>query len=143
MYNILKESHNGIGMLLLFILLISILLLAVFYLIKKPFNQRARVVALIGLITIHLQVLVGLFLYILSPLGVSGFSKQAMEHTVSRFYLLEHPVGMLLATVLITIGYRRAKKEGLSDRGKYSRVLIYYTLGFGLVAALIPWFLWS
>lgn len=143
MYTILKESHNGIGMLLLFILLASILFIAFFFFKRKPFIKSVRIAALIGLIVMHIQILVGIFLYILSPLGVSSFSKDAMGHSISRFYLLEHPIGMIIAAILITIGYRASKKEGLSDRGKYSRVLAYYIIGFGLVAYLIPWFLWS
>lgn len=143
MYTILKESHNGIGMLLLFILLASILFIVFSYFKRKPFLKSVRLAALIGLIVMHLQVLVGIFLYTLSPLGISSFTKDAMGHSISRFYLLEHPIGMIVAAILITIGYRASKKEGLSDRGKYKRVLIYYILGFGLVAYLIPWFLWS
>lgn len=143
MYNILKESHNGIGMLLLFVLLISILYIAVFYIRKKPFTKSVQVAALIGLIVMHIQILIGIFLYALSPLGASSFSTQAMGHPISRFYLLEHPVGMVLAAVLITIGYRVTKKMNVGDKGKYNRVLVYYIIGFGLVAYLIPWFLWS
>jgi len=143
MYTILKESHNGLGMLLLFILLASILFIVFSYLKRKPFLKSVRLAALIGLIVVHLQILVGIFLYTLSPLGMSSFTKDAMGHSISRFYLLEHPIGMIIAAILITIGYRASKKEGLSDRGKYNRVLVYYIMGFSLIAYLIPWFLWS
>jgi len=143
MYTILKESHNGLGMLLLFILLASILFIVFSYFKRKPFLKSVRLAALIGLIVVHLQILVGIFLYTLSPLGMSSFTKDSMGHSISRFYLLEHPIGMIIAAILITIGYRASKKEGLSDRGKYNRVLVYYIIGFSLVAYLIPWFLWS
>jgi len=143
MYTILKESHNGLGMLLLFILLASILFIVFSYFKRKPFLKSVRLSALIGLIVVHLQILVGIFLYTLSPLGMSSFTKDSMGHSISRFYLLEHPIGMIIAAILITIGYRASKKEGLSDRGKYNRVLVYYIIGFSLVAYLIPWFLWS
>ena len=143
MYNILKESHNGIGMFLLILLLIIILFLFVKFLLKNPFNKSARIAALIGMITVHIQILVGFGLYFLSPLGITNFSAKSMGHPISRFYMVEHPVGMLLAAILITIGYRLSKKINLSDKSKYARTLIYYTIGFAIIAYLIPWFLWS
>ena len=143
MYNILKESHNGIGMFLLFLLFIIILFVFVKFLLKNPFNKSSKIAALIGLITVHLQILVGFALYFLSPLGISNFSGESMGHPISRFYIVEHPVGMILAAILITVGYRLSKKTTLSDKAKYARILIYYTIGFAIIAYLIPWFLWS
>ena len=143
MYNILKESHNGIGMLLLFLLLIIIIFILFKFLLKKPFNKAVNVAALIGLITVHIQILIGFVLYFLSPLGLSNFSGESMGHKISRFYIVEHPIGMLLAAVLVTIGYKVINKTTLSDTSKYKRLLIYYGLGFGIIAYLIPWFLWS
>ena len=143
MYNILKEAHNGIGMALLFLLLIAIIVILINFLSKKPFNKISKILALIGLITMHTQILIGLLLYFMSPVGLSNFSGESMGHTISRFYIVEHPIGMILAAVLITIGYKQTKKSTLSDSGKYKRLLIYYTIGFGIVAYLIPWFLWS
>ncbi len=143
MYNILKESHNGIGMALLFMLLIIIIFILARFSIKKPFNKSVKVAALIGLITVHIQILVGFLLYFLSPLGLSNFSGQSMGHTISRFYIVEHPLGMIVAAVLVTIGYKVIKKTNLSDVSKYKRLLIYYILGFAIIAYLIPWFLWA
>ena len=143
MYNILKEAHNGIGMALLFLLLIIIIFVLIKFLMKKPLNKSVKVAALIGLITVHTQILIGVLLYFLSPLGLSNFSGESMGHKISRFYIVEHPIGMIVAAALITIGYKAIKKAGLTDKSKYTRLLIYYGLGFGIIAYLIPWFLWS
>ena len=143
MFNILKESHNGIGMLLLFLLLVIIIIILVRFLLKKSFNKTVKVAALIGLIIVHLQILLGFILYFLSPVGFSNFSGESMGHEISRFYIVEHPVGMIIAAVLITIGYRSTKSITLSDKAKYTRILIYYGLGFAIITYLIPWFLWS
>lgn len=143
MYNIIKESHNGIGMALLFLLLIVIFFILIRFLLKKPWDKSAKIIALIGLITTHVQILIGFALYFLSPLGLSNFSGESMGHKISRFYIVEHPIGMIVAAVLITVGYVAVKNQRLSDASKYKRVLIYYTLGFGISAYLIPWFLWS
>ncbi len=143
MYYFLKDSHNGIGMVLLFLLLIILIFIFVKFLLKKPLNKPVKIVALIGMVTIHFQILLGFSLYFLSPLGLSNFSGKSMGHTVARFYLVEHPIGMIIAAVLITIGYRAIKQNNLSDKAKYTKLLIYYTLGFGIIAYLVPWFLWS
>lgn len=143
MYTILKESHNGIGMLLLFILLLVIIFIFLRFLLSQPLNKSVKVAALIGMITMHVQVLIGILLYVLSPLGLSNFSGESMGHTISRFYIVEHPVGMIIAAILITRGYQLSKSKKLCGRAKYKRLLIYYTLGFAIVAYLIPWFLWS
>ena len=143
MYNILKESHNGIGMLLFAFLIIIVIFILVRFLMNQPFNKTAKVFALIGLILMHLQVLVGFILYFISPLGFSNFSGEAMGNSISRLYIVEHPLGMIIAAVLITIGYSQSKKITLSDKAKYKRILIYYTIALALVSYLIPWFVWA
>ena len=143
MYHILKLSHNGIGLVLLFLLLLILLFVFIRFILNKPFNKTVKIAALIGLITVHMQLLVGFLLYFLSPLGLSNFSAQSMGHKIARFYIVEHPIGMILAAILVTIGYKIVKKNNLSDKSKYTKLLIYYSLAFGIIAYLIPWFLWA
>lgn len=143
MYYFLKGAHNTIGLILLFLLLLVILFVAVMYVLKKPIGKSTKVAALIGMITVHLQILIGVILYFLSPVGFSNFSGESMKHTIARFYLVEHPIGMILAAFFITKGYKVLKKESLSETGRYNRVLIFYTLGFIILSYMIPWFLWQ
>lgn len=143
MYNIIKESHNNIGMLLLILLLVVFLLILIRFLLKKPWNKSTSVIALVGMVLTHVQILVGGVLYFLSPLGLSNVSGVAMGHKISRFYILEHPIGMIIAAILMTIGYNSTQKNHLSDTQKYKKILIYYLLAVGIVVYLIPWFLWS
>lgn len=143
MYITLKEIHNALGMMVLFALLLIILIVLIAFIRKKPFGKSTKIAALIGFIFIHLQLGFGFILYILSPLGIGNFSTESMGHAISRFYIIEHPLGMVLAATLITIGYRSAKKDHLSDAGKYKRILFYYILGFTIISYLIPWFLWN
>lgn len=143
MYSILKESHNGIGMLLFAFLVIIVIFILVRFLMNQPFNKTAKVFALIGLILMHLQVVLGFVLYFISPLGFSNFSGEAMGDKISRLYIVEHPLGMIIAAVLITIGYSQSKKITLSDKARYKRILIYYTIALALVSYLIPWFVWA
>ncbi len=143
MYISLKEAHNLLGMILLFGLFLIVMIILISFLRKKPFGKCSKITALTGLFLIHTQVSIGFILYFLSPLGKNNFSVDSMGHPISRFYLVEHPVGMILAAILITMGYSKAKKAGISSRGKYKRILICYGIAFSIIAYLIPWFLWS
>jgi membrane protein DedA with SNARE-associated domain len=61
-----------------------------------------------------------------------------MKDTVLRFYLVEHIALMLVAIILITVGYVKAKKK--SDPVKKNRtILIYYAIGLILILVSIPW----
>lgn len=141
--DILKTAHSGIGILILFGLLLIILYLVVRYVMKKPFNKSNKTMALIGLTLVHLQVILGLVLYLISPLGVANFSGAAMKDSISRLYMLEHPVGMIVAAIVITIGYLAINNDRLSDARKYSRVLFLYAIGYSFILYSTPWFVWS
>jgi ABC-type dipeptide/oligopeptide/nickel transport system permease component len=143
MYLILKEAHNKVGLIILFFLLAIILFMIVRFLLKKPFDRQARVVSLVGLTIVHIQFSLGILMYFLSPLGLDNFSGASMKHPIARFYIVEHPIGMILAIVLITIGNRFSRRKKLSSDKIYKRVILYYTMAFGIIAYLTPWFLWS
>lgn len=143
MLNFIKESHTLIGMIILFLLLIILIGILILFLRKKPFGKLSKILSLIGLILVHLQINIGFALYFLSPLGFANFSGESMKHEISRFFIVEHPIGMILSAVLITIGYRRSKNTRRSDAKRHQQILIFYGIGFAIMYYLIPWFLWS
>lgn len=143
MYNFLKEAHNGLGMLILFLLLFVLISIIVMMVMKKSFGKFSKIVSLVGLILVHLQILFGVILYFLSPLGLENFSGDSMKHEISRFYIVEHPIGMILAAALITFGYKRSKRTTFSAAKRHQSILIFYGIGFAIIAYLIPWFLWN
>ena len=61
-----------------------------------------------------------------------------MSDKLYRFYTVEHISGMLVAIVLITIGYSRSKRA-LDASTKQRLIAIFYGLGLLLVLAMIPW----
>lgn len=55
-----------------------------------------------------------------------------------RFYSVEHTTGMLIAIILITIGYSRSKRA--TDAITKQRLIgIFYGIGLLLILASIPW----
>jgi len=135
----MKHLHSTLAIILLLALLVTLVITLANYLGNKPYNRK---IALIGLISAHLQLVVGLILYFTSPLGLQSFDAANMSNGLARLYFLEHPLINIIAIVLITIGYSKAKK--MTDAKKANKtVLIMYTLGLILVLSRIPWSTWS
>jgi hypothetical protein len=141
MYTGLKHLHSYFAYLLLAALVFSIVYTIIQFVGKKSFTEKVRKVALIGFIATHLQLLIGLILYLISPVGLSNFSGEAMSESLSRLYILEHPLMMLLGIVLVTVGYIKAKKPG-DDARRFRTVIIYYGLGLIFMLSRIPWSEW-
>ena len=95
------------------------------------------------LIAFHIQVLIGLVLYFISPVvqvALSNFGK-SMGDADLRFAAMEHPLVMVIAAVLITIGYSRSKRQ--SEMNAFSKtILIYYGIALLLVLSRIPMNSW-
>lgn len=135
----MKHLHSTLAIVLLLALVISIVITAINYFNSKPYNRK---IALIGFISAHLQLLIGLIIYFVSPLGMASFKGENMSNSLSRLYFLEHPLMMIIAIVLITIGYSKAKKATepfVANR----TVFITYTIALILILSRIPWSTWS
>lgn len=135
----MKHLHSTLAIILLLALVISIVITAMNYFGAKPYNRK---IALIGFISAHLQLLIGLIIYFVSPLGMQSFSGANMSNSLSRLYFLEHPLMMIIAIILITIGYSKAKKAK-EDYAANRLVFITYTIALILILSRIPWSTWS
>lgn len=135
----MKHLHSTLAIILLLALVIAIVITAVNYFKATPYNRK---IALIGLISAHLQLIVGLVIYFVSPLGIQSFSGENMSNSLSRLYFLEHPLMMLIGIVLVTIGYAKAKRA-TEDYAANRTVFIMYTIGLIVFLSRIPWSTWS
>lgn len=135
----MKHLHSTLAIILLVALVIAVLITLVNFAGNKPYNRK---IALLGLISAHLQLVVGLIIYFVSPLGMSSFKGENMSNSLSRLYFLEHPLMMILGIVLITIGYSKSKKIVDSKKANQT-VLIFYILGLVFILSRIPWSTWS
>ena len=141
MYSIVKNSHSFIAFLSLIFLIISTIYAFYGYKAKIKYTKKSKIVFTIGLITMHTQFLIGVLLYLLSPLGISNFSKEMMKNSFSRFYALEHPTIMLLALILITIGFSKSKRN-MDNNIKFKLIAIFYSIGLILIMTRTPWSSW-
>lgn len=135
MYEMLKHAHSGFRWIVLILLLITIF---------NAFNKRkgTRVwsdtdqkIALFAFISTHIQLVLGLILYFLSP--YVSFESGFMKDSVLRFYTIEHLLMMLIGITVITIGYLRSKKAAEGKKAK--TIFTYFLIGLILILLRIPW----
>jgi hypothetical protein len=139
MYTILQKFHSGWAYIALLVLVIAVVNAIIGMSSKKEFTAKDRKIALFGLIGIHVQLLIGLILYFVSPLGFASFGQMADK--ALRLTSLEHPLINLIAIVLITIGWSKHKKL-VTNESKFKTFTIFYGLGLVLILSRIPWSLW-
>ena len=56
-----------------------------------------------------------------------------MKDAFYRFFWVEHPVGMILAILCITLGFRFSKQSA------YSKTFSYFLVALILIMLSIPW----
>jgi heme A synthase len=139
MYHFIQKFHSGWAYLALLLLIVALVNAWLGYSSKKVFTKKDRTISLIALILIHIQLLVGLVLYFISPLGKQALGN--MSDAALRLTSLEHPLINIIAIILITIGWSKHKKA-TTDDAKFKSIAIFYTIGLVLILARIPWNLW-
>ena len=141
MYPGIKHLHSYTAYLTLAFLVIAVTYSLLQWLGNKPFTKQSKLIFLLALVSTHIQFVAGIILYFVSPLGMSNFSGEAMKNAITRLYIVEHPLTMIIAIVLITIGYSKAKRVS-SDKSKFKFIWLFMGLGLILVLTRIPWQAW-
>lgn len=140
----MKMLHSYWAYLVLLILLVAIINAISGMTSKREFKDRDLRISLFTLIVTHIQLLIGLGWYFMSP-WYKSMKEIGMGDTMSnaslRFQAIEHPITMLLAIVLITVGWSRHKKQ-TTDAGKFKSIGVFYGLGLLLILIRIPWDQW-
>ena len=139
MYEFIQKFHSGWAYIALLLLIVAVVNAGLGLLGKKEFTPKDRKIAIMGLIGTHTQLLIGLILYFVSPLGFSSLGQ--MSDKMLRLTSLEHPLINIIAITLITIGWSKHKKLTTS-KSKFKTFSIYYGIGLLLILSRIPWNLW-
>ena len=142
--DMIKILHSYWAYLAVLILIIATINALVKFIGKKEFHAKDFRISLFTLIVMHLQLLLGIVLFfasdylsLISDMGMGA----VMKDSTLRSNIIEHPFTMILAVVLITIGYSKQKKK-LTSTSKFKTIAIFYTLALLLVLAKIPWNTW-
>ncbi|MBK3517840.1 hypothetical protein [Carboxylicivirga marina] len=81
------------------------------------------------------QLMIGIVLYTISSKVM--FDAATMKSTLLRFFTLEHPLMMLIATVIII--HNAAKSKGYSNFQTHKRIFWNNLLALIIVIIAIPW----
>ncbi len=112
---------------------------------NKEFDAKDFRISLFALITMHIQLLIGIVLFFLkdyfSTISEVGGMGEVMKNSALRNLIVEHPTSMIIAVALVTIGYSKHKKK-LVSKPKFKMLAIFYTIALALVLYMIPWNLW-
>ncbi|SFN44177.1 hypothetical protein SAMN04487989_101447 [Bizionia echini] len=144
MYNTIKMLHSGWAYLVLFILVVATLNAIVKSMAGKEYSAKDFRISLFTLIVSHIQLLLGIVFYFVSDYMsvISNMGMGAvMKDSILRSNIIEHPLTMIIAIALITIGYSKHKKK-LTSKAKFRMIAVFYTLALILILAKIPWQVW-
>lgn len=145
MYTTIQFIHSYWAYLVVFVVLIATINSLAGLVGKKEYGPKDFRLALFALIVTHLQFVIGMILYFISPLGLKNIVNsgmgEVMKNSDYRLFAVEHPIVMLLTVVLITIGYSKHKKKLVSGP-KFKALTIFYSIALILMLSRIPWAQW-
>ncbi len=139
----MKDVHSYWAYLVLIILVVAVVNAIIGYVKGKSFTDKDLRIGLFALIVTHIQLLIGLAWYFMSPwfqLLQQDFGA-VMKDKATRLLAVEHPTMMILAIVLITIGWSKHKKK-TEDKAKFKSFMLFYGLGLVAILSRIPWTNW-
>ena len=139
----MKEVHSYWAYLVLLILIFAVANAIIGLTQKKQFTDKDLRIGLFALIATHIQLLIGFVCYFMSPWFdlLTSDAATVMKTKEVRLLAVEHPLMMIIAIVLITIGWSKHKKK-TTDTAKFKMFAIFYGLGLLVILSRIPWNNW-
>ena len=143
LYQYINSVHSLCAYVVLIVLFLSTINALAGFFTKKEFTVKDLRLSLFTLIFSHTQLLLGLLLYAVTPrlMAWQMGAKIVMKDSLLRQLLVEHPLMNIIAVTLITIGWVKHKKQ-TTNRGKFVKIAIFYTIALVCLLSMIPWRLW-
>jgi hypothetical protein len=135
-YSIFVHIHSGLRWLLLIFIIIAIANAALKLNRKSASNLKDCVFNRLTLIFMHLQLVLGLVLYFISPKVI--FNTISMKDSLLRFFLVEHIGLMIIAVILITIGYVKSDRAA-DEINRHKKTIVFFSIALLLILVAIPW----
>ena len=108
---------------------------------KRDFTKQENLSHALFVGFCHLQLLLGLILYFISPVvdqALANGMGAAMKDPASRFVAVEHISTMIIAIVLIQVGRTLSKKQ-TEAMAKHKKAVVFFSIGLILILSHIPW----
>jgi hypothetical protein len=142
MYNALLLLHSLLRWIILLLALIAIYRSYTGMKTNKPFTDTDKKIGLFLMISAHTTLLIGLYQWIVGPLGLQNILNSGMaavmKDPVYRFYAVEHMTGMIIGITLITIG-RGVSKKNIPDGVKHKKTFWFFLIALIIILASVPW----
>jgi hypothetical protein len=142
MLPVLLQIHSILRWVILILLVLSIIQSLIGWIKNRELREGDIKLWLFAMIFAHTTLLIGLILLFFGRFGIlsSGLPEGVvlMKDTFYRFYWIEHPFGMVIATTLITLGRAVVKKQW-PDPLKYKRAFWLFLLALIVIIVVIPW----
>ena len=136
--------HSYWAYIVLIILIFAVVNAILGFTSKKEFKAKDLRISLFALIASHIQLIIGFIAYYTSTFyeSMRGMGMgDVMGNSELRKPLVEHPLMIIIAIALITIGFSKHKKK-TTDSAKFKTITIFYGIALLLILAVIPWNLW-
>ncbi len=138
----LLDLHSLLRWVILALLILSIVKAYTGWHNQRAFTPADRRVWLFTLIASHITLLIGLYQWLWGRYGFLKITvpqgESVMTNSFFRFFWVEHPLFMLLAVALITLGNGMAKKN-LPDTAKFKRAFWLFVVALLMILVAIPW----
>lgn len=133
------HSHNALRWLVLVAGLLTIWQAVQGLKGDRPY-AGARRTGVLFMASLHLQLIIGLVLFVVSPLVKQAMGDMAatMKDPGTRFFIAEHPTLMVVAVVVATVGSIVAKNAA-DDAARHRKLLVFTVVTLLLLLAGIPW----
>jgi Na+-driven multidrug efflux pump len=141
MYQIVLAIHNILRWVVLILAVVALYRAYAGWIGKRDYTETDRKSGVFFSISIDIQLLVGIILYIfLSPITRTAFQDFGTAMTIPdiRFFAVEHILLMILAVILVHVG-TVVSKRATSDESKHRRAAIWYSLTVLAIILAIPW----
>lgn len=139
-----KIIHSYWAYIVLIVLIIAVVNAIMGLSSKKEFKSKDLRISLFALIASHIQLILGFIAYYTSDYFETMRSVgmgEVMKNSELRKPLVEHPLMILVAITLITVGFTKHKKK-TNDNAKFKTIAVFYTIGLLIILGMIPWKLW-
>ena len=134
----LQHLHHWLPFIYLLLMLVVLVQNFLAWKSDNAFTNKLARQNKIALILTHLQVTIGLILLFGFKIDFSQDFSTLSEQEFWRETYVEHPVTMLIAAVLITIGNAKSKR-GITDAEKAKPVVVWFGVALVLIAYAMPW----
>ena len=140
MFETLTFLHSVFRWLVLISLVLSIYTAYSGLIKNKPFSKGINSLRHWTATIAHVQLILGIYMYMKSPTSLYFLhnTSEASKHLEILFFGLIHPLLMLTAIILITIGSALSKRKP-SNTEKYKTLILWFGIGLAIILVAIPW----